>query len=106
MTNHADDSQDFWKRLRDEGLLSVSPAEGSSLVSACQEIERHATHFAGDLILLQIDEGFAIVEQPSDEEWVIRHLKTREAANEFIAKRIAQYDRMWDGCGCKIDYRS
>ncbi len=27
-----------------------------------------------------------------------------EAAQEFVAARLETYERMWDGCGCKVDY--
>jgi hypothetical protein len=26
------------------------------------------------------------------------------AAQQFVADRMAQYERMWDGCGCRVRY--
>jgi hypothetical protein len=35
---------------------------------------------------------------------VIRRLADEAAAARFVADRLATYERMWDGCGCRIDY--
>jgi len=31
-------------------------------------------------------------------------MKTKKEAEEFIKERLEIYNRMWDGCGCKVDY--
>jgi hypothetical protein len=33
----------------------------------------------------------------------VRQMKPGEVA-EIDRETLADYDRMWDGCGCKIDY--
>jgi hypothetical protein len=101
-----EDPQALRERLRSEGVITIDPSSWPHLSSAWREIERHATHFASDLVLLQSGDEFAALEQPSPDQWVIRHLPDGEAAQEFVRERLAQYDRMWDGCGCKIDYES
>ncbi len=55
-------------------------------------------------MLIQADETIAAVERPSDTVRVVRPLPSSEAAAEFVRERLAQYERMWDGCGCRIDY--
>ena len=51
-------------------------------------------------------DGFAALEQPAPDTWVVRRLGERAEADRFIQDRLAQYERMWDGCGCRIDYYS
>jgi len=34
----------------------------------------------------------------------VRRLGGEDEARAFIRDRLDTYDRMWDGCGCKIDY--
>jgi len=31
-------------------------------------------------------------------------MKNKKEADLFIDERMETYDRMWDGCGCKVDY--
>jgi hypothetical protein len=45
-----------------------------------------------------------VQEETPDREVLVRIRPTREAAEEFVAHRLETYERMWDGCGCKVDY--
>jgi len=46
----------------------------------------------------------AAVEQPRPDERVVRALGDAEAVRAFVHARMEKYERMWDGCGCRIDY--
>jgi hypothetical protein len=35
---------------------------------------------------------------------VIRRLTGAGEARALVARRLETYDKMWDGCGCKVDY--
>ena len=35
---------------------------------------------------------------------VVRRFRSLDEAELFVEERLATYERMWDGCGCKIDY--
>jgi len=48
--------------------------------------------------------GLAAVERPGAGRRVVRPLPDEEAVRRFVADRLTAYERMWDGCGCKIDY--
>jgi hypothetical protein len=92
--------------LASERIVVVPPADWPDLSAIFAEVERHDTGFAGALILLQFEDGLAALEQPSADRWVVRRLGDRPEADRFIQDRLAQYERMWDGCGCRIDYYS
>jgi hypothetical protein len=85
-------------------VLSVE--QWTRLCAEFEEVERHATMAAGDLLLIRTVAGLAAVEQPNSDERVIRLLGGTEEARRFVGERLALYERMWDGCGCKIDYYS
>jgi hypothetical protein len=74
------------------------------LADQFDEIERHATGIAGDLIIIQTAAGLAAVEEPNSAQRVVRLLTGDDEARQFVRQRIEQYERMWDGCGCKVDY--
>jgi hypothetical protein len=54
--------------------------------------------------ILSVDGTILIQEETPDREVLARAMATREDANTFVNKRLEIYERMWDGCGCKIDY--
>ena len=39
-------------------------------------------------------------------EFLVRKMNDIETAKELMAKRMEIYEKMWDGCGCKVDYYS
>ena len=45
-----------------------------------------------------------VAEASAREADVVLRPLAEESVAEFVAQRQATYDRMWDGCGCKIDY--
>jgi hypothetical protein len=49
-----------------------------------------------DIVLVQ--------EQTPAHEIVVRIRPTIEAAADFVAGRLETHERMWDGCGYKVDY--
>jgi hypothetical protein len=92
------------RRLKEEGIVPLSPQEWPELAGQFEELERHDTFVAGELIILRGPAGIAALEQPSSSGWVLRCLPSMEEARRFVRERLDQYERMWDGCGCKVDY--
>lgn len=92
------------RRLRDERIVAMPAADWAELSEACEVVERHATMVAGELLIVRWDDCLAAVEQPAPGERVMRRLSGAEEARQFVEERLEAYERMWDGCGCKIDY--
>ena len=93
------------ERLVAEHVATVSEAAWNEHAASFPELERHPTCGAVDLLLVQAPVGLVAVEQPPQtDERVLRHFPDAGAAGRFIADRLAAYERMWDGCGCRIDY--
>jgi len=91
-------------RLADGGILSVSTPEWERAAERFEEVERHDTYLAGDLVILRGPHGLVALESPRQAERVLRPLADDAVARQFVADRLALYERMWDGCGCKVDY--
>ncbi len=92
------------QRLQAERIVALSADEWAGLSPAFVDVERHDTYLAGDLLIVRLDGLFAAVEQPSPAERVLRRLADEEDVKRFVRMRLEEYERMWDGCGCKIDY--
>lgn len=54
--------------------------------------------------LFKINEKFWVQERSNKNEFIIRQFDLEYTAKKFIDDRMQIYDKMWDGCGCKIDY--
>jgi hypothetical protein len=92
------------KRLQQGEIVTLGAEDWSSLEKEFEELERHATFVVGDLLIVRGKTGLAAVEEPFRDKRVVRPLSSEEAKNDFVKKRLEKYERMWDGCGCKIDY--
>jgi hypothetical protein len=104
MTTHLMSATALTEQLRAERILAVGAEVWRALADQFNEIERHATGIAGDLIIIRTPAGLAAVEQPNSTQRVIRLLTGDIEGRQFVRQRMEQYERMWDGCGCKVDY--
>ena len=92
------------RRLDAGEIVRLTRAEWSSCQHRYAVVERHDTGLRGELLIVERPAGLAVVEEPSPTERAMRPIASVEAAHQLLADRLATYDRMWDGCGCKVDY--
>lgn len=92
------------QRLLTETVVTLDPSEWSDVESSFQELERHPTLIAGDLLIARDGEGLVAVEEPSPQQRVVRRLAGDAEVRAFVKDRLDTYERMWDGCGCKVEY--
>lgn len=97
-------AEDLRRALQTARLVRLSGSEWESMADEFEDVERHHTVVAGDLVIIRVDGVYAAVEQPRTEERVVRRLDDGERMRAFVRERLEQYERMWDGCGCRIDY--
>ncbi|WP_456424597.1 hypothetical protein [Rhodocaloribacter sp.] len=97
-------AEELRTRVEREGLVVLPEETWNALAPAFAEVERHPTFIAGDLVIVRLGDALAAVEEPKPGERVIRRLPDPDAARAFVEERMALYDRMWDGCGCRVDY--
>jgi hypothetical protein len=94
------------RRLKAENIVTISAAEWAAVAGSFEQVECRDTFVAGDLLIVRSEAGLAVVEQPSPEQRVVRRLSDDAEASRFVQRRLEEYERMWDGCGCKVDYYS
>ena len=94
------------ERLQEQPVVTLDAREWIDISEQFDEVERHSTLSGGDLVVVRLATGYAAVEQPTRDKRVIRRLANIEEVRRFVANRLEDYERMWDGCGCKIDYYS
>jgi hypothetical protein len=96
--------EELTRRLQGERIVPVPASEWAELAGACEIVEGHDTLVAGELLIVRCAGVLAAVEQPTAGERVLRRLSGPDEAERFVKERLEAYERMWDGCGCKIDY--
>ena len=82
----------------------INNEELEKLLSQSQTLIEKDTHISDKIRLLKIDNDLIIQEKTTKDELLIRIVKTKKEAEHLIAQRLEIYDKMWDGCGCKVDY--
>ena len=90
--------------LRKKPVQSTTPALLESLLEECVLLREERPAVAEPLRLFRCGDSFIFQETSDAGEILVRRFETEEAAGALIAKRLDAYDRIWDGCGCKIDY--
>jgi len=95
---------DLENRLRLGRAVPLSAGEWGELARHFPVVERHQTQLAGELLIVRLGDQLVAVESPSRDARVARLLGGNDEAREFVNRRMEEYERMWDGCGVKVDY--
>ena len=99
------DTETILSGLEDSPRLSLSPEELAELLAAATIVREEDTCISGMMrILLLGDDTVLVQEETPRREALVRVRPSLEAAGDFVRQRLEIYERMWDGCGCKVDY--
>jgi len=90
--------------IKKKKYLIISEAELNELLSHSKMIIEENTYISDKIRLLKFKDELILQEKTTKDEFLIRSIKTQKEAEDFIRDRLEIYNRMWDGCGCKVDY--
>ena len=91
-------------RRTDQGVAKIDRDELEFLLGNCETLRAVDTRISGWIRVLSFDGQILIQEETPDRELLLRAVDSTEAADALVDSRLADYDRMWDGCGCKVNY--
>ena len=74
------------------------------LVKQCEIIREEDTCLSDKIRLIKYEGEFFIQEKTPKDETIIRRFKNFKEADSFFYNRLQLYEKMWNGCGCKINY--
>jgi len=92
------------EKARKSKYVKLSESELKNLLSASKILRDKETNISDKIRLLEYKNELLIQEKSNKDELIVRLMKTIKEADDFIKERLETYDRMWDGCGCKVDY--
>ena len=90
--------------LKKKKYLIISKEELDDLLSNSELIIEENTYMSDKIRLLKFNDQLILQEKTTKDEYIIRTINTKADAEIFINDRLEIYNRMWDGCGCKVDY--
>lgn len=90
--------------IKQKKYLMISEPELNELLSQSKMIIEEDTYISDKIRLFEFEDDLIIQEKTTKDEYLLRVMKTKKEAEEFIKERLDIYNRMWDGCGCKVDY--
>jgi hypothetical protein len=91
-------------RVRPHPPTVVDQQQLAMLLETVEIVRDDDTLMAGRIRILALDGVILVQERTPQGEILVRRLDSDEAAHRLVDDRLATYERMWDGCGCKVDY--
>jgi hypothetical protein len=85
-------------------VCSLASDDLAELLEVAETLRAEDTRLSGWIRILSLDGRVVVQEETPDGELLLRTLGSRTSAERFVQRRLADYERMWDGCGCRIDY--
>ncbi len=92
------------KSLRSKNWIVIDERDLESLLAASKQVREERPGGGGPIRVLVTGDDVLVQETSDKGEVVIRRFDSEEDASRFVSDRLDTYDRMWDGCGCRIDY--
>jgi hypothetical protein len=96
--------QRWRERLAEGRIVTATQEELLELLEAAEVLSDQDTLVAGHLRVLGLSGLILVQEETPEGQLLVRRAESVEAAQALVADRLATYERMWDGCGCKVDY--
>jgi len=87
-----------------KNVLLISHKVLDDLLTMVIVLKEENTLVNGIIRILKYNNSVIIQELSDKNEIVLRLAESLEGAILFVQKRMETYDKMWDGCGCKINY--
>ena len=96
---------DILDYLKDKNVYHLTTEEVTRLLDQYTIEKEYETGIAGPIKILQIEieDERLVLETDQKRNNYIRTIKSQDV-NEFVTERLSIYDKMWDGCGCKVFY--
>jgi hypothetical protein len=97
-------SQQVAAEIRQKSTFSVDSDVLEGLLEAAEVLGQYDTCVAGWIRILAFEGVLAVQEETPGGDLLVHRMASLEEARLFVEYRLGSYERMWNGCGCKIDY--
>lgn len=93
------------EQLQEKNVKKLTQEEATNFLKDFQLEKEIETGIAGPIKVLKLDkeDEKLILESDQKGNHFIRIIESKNV-EEFTSERLSIYDKMWDGCGCKVFY--
>ena len=91
-------------KLRAEKYLIISGDDLTEMLQTSEIVFEQDTRIRDMIRILKVEDNFFLQEKTNLGEIIIRQFDSESDALRLVNERMEIYDKMWDGCGCKINY--
>ena len=91
-------------KFKDKKVLLLHKSELDNLLNSCQLLIEEDTVINGKVRILKCESVFIFQEITNKDELALRKFTRLKYAENLINNRLATYENMWNGCGCKVNY--
>ena len=84
----------------------ISKNELDDLIKLSEAVLEEDTLISGFVRILKYNNQYVFQEQTPKNEIIIRKFADLKLAQNLVEKRLEIYEKMWNGCGCRIDYHN
>jgi hypothetical protein len=92
--------------LNADDYRKLTQEELAILLASSEMVRDEDTMFCDRIRILRRGGIYLVQETTNHQELIVRQVAGIEAANELVNSRLEIYEKMWNGCGCKIEYYS
>ena len=89
---------------KNKKYLEINETDLNELLTNSELIVEENTYISDKIRLLKFKDELILQEKTAKNELLIRIMNSEIEARELIYQRLEIYEKMWDGCGCKVNY--
>jgi hypothetical protein len=97
-------NQELVAMLQSPAPLPIDRETLIEILETAEVLRQDDTCVAGWIRILSVDGVILVQEETPEGNALTRRMPSIDKANDFVSDRLRSYERMWDGCGCKINY--
>ncbi len=76
----------------------------SGILSKAELHFEHNTLISDYIRIIKLDNNIIVQEKTDKNEIALHLFEDEKTAEKFVNDRLEIYEKMWDGCGCKVKY--
>ncbi len=91
-------------RLEQNKKVYIPVQNLSGLLSKAELRFEHNTLISDYIRIIKLNNNIIVQEKTDKNEIALHLFENEEAAEKFVNDRLEIYEKMWDGCGCRVKY--
>ncbi len=96
--------EEILNKLKTEIVVILDKSDIDNFLSEVEILDEQNTLVSDKIRIVKFNTNILTQEMTLKNEIAIRKMTDMEEAEKFVEDRMSTYEKMWDGCGCKVNY--